>query len=168
MHRMEDLDPIPPAQAGAPSEPIDPLRPPKLGRKRFVAPPGLATIRDAAERREVTEAVVRRAVRDGEVRSIRTDARILLIDERDLEKIRRHDPPVDRRRIAVQLVPSPDRHARWLAAARSAGLDSVTEWLYQLADAAVAVVAEVSAHVEEGEAASSIRSDDGSVAPDRI
>jgi DNA-binding MarR family transcriptional regulator len=110
---------------------------PRLGRPRVDAPAGFVSLSEAAKRRNVSYSVVYRAVHNSEVRSRKMASGAHVIDVRDLHLIERHEPPADRRRIAVQLVPNRERHAAWQTAADAQEL-SVTEWLYRLADRAAA------------------------------
>lgn len=99
------------------------------------APDGWCTLNEAAERRGLTYSVVYRHVAKGLVKTARMSNGAIILPEGELEKISKHEPPVDRKRIAVQLVPNTARHRAWAAKACEYGI-SVTELCYRLMDRA--------------------------------
>lgn len=106
-----------------------------VGRPSIVAPKGFVSVADAAARRGVSYSVAYRHVKSGAVRSQQEPSGVLLVDERDLALISKHEPPKDRERIAVQLSPTPKRHRAWATLARASQM-TVTELAYRLLDKA--------------------------------
>jgi hypothetical protein len=107
----------------------------RVGRPATVAPAGYVSIADAMERTGCSYSVVYRHVRDSLVHWRQEENGTYFVWERDLDKIRKHEPPADRERIPVQLAPDRERHRAWTRVAKARRI-SVTELGYQLMDKA--------------------------------
>lgn len=108
-----------------------------VGRPISTPPKGFVSVSTAAERRNVSYSVAYRHVKNNEVRWQQDrQSGVLYIDERDLPKISKHEPPKDRVRIVVQLSPTPKRHKAWRDVAKRQDM-TVTELAYQLLDKCV-------------------------------
>lgn len=107
----------------------------RVGRPTVVAPDGYLSMREVALRSGCSYSVVYRHVSTAAVRWQRGSSGAILVDERDLKLIRKHEPPKDRDRIPVQLAPSTARHQAWARAAHARDI-SVTELAYRALDKA--------------------------------
>ncbi len=105
------------------------------GRPEVVVPSGWVTVGQAAILRKVNYNVVYRMVKTGKIKHTQLEDRVILIPESELDKIFKHEPPSDRRRIPTQLSPNPARYDAWAKLAHQENV-TVTELGYRYLDEA--------------------------------
>lgn len=119
---------------------------------------GYLSIRETMAARDVSYAVVYRAIRHADVRFMRNQSGEILIYKRDVHKILKREatPPAERDRVHVYLTPDPERYERWEAAASRYG-ETVAMMAYRVMDALAERVAKRKARKAKRKARRKVR-----------